>query len=78
MTSSLTRFTGDSISPLGTTTHPVIVREEPRSKTLMVSFIVVRLPSTYNAILDCPTLNRLRVVVSMYHHVMKFLTRAGV
>ncbi|RZR87909.1 hypothetical protein BHM03_00015382 [Ensete ventricosum] len=50
---------------------------EPRSKTLMVSFMVVKLPSAYNAIIG-PTLNRLKAVVSTYHRLMKFPTRAGV
>ncbi|RRT36776.1 hypothetical protein B296_00046527 [Ensete ventricosum] len=37
MTSMLTGFTGDSVSPAGMTTLPVTIGEEPRSKTLMVS-----------------------------------------
>ncbi|KAJ8477085.1 hypothetical protein OPV22_020812 [Ensete ventricosum] len=78
LTSTLTRFTGDSISPMGTTTIPVTIGGEPRSKTLMVPFMVVRLPSAYNAIIGRPTLNRLRAVVSTYHRVLKFPTRNGV
>ncbi|RZS22803.1 hypothetical protein BHM03_00055646 [Ensete ventricosum] len=71
-------FTGDSVSPAGTTALPVTIGEEPRSKTLLVSFIVVALPLAYNAIIGKPTLNKLRAVVSTYHRVMKFPTRAGV
>ncbi|RWW26564.1 hypothetical protein GW17_00009044 [Ensete ventricosum] len=78
MTSTLIRFTRDSISLLGITTLLVTVREEPRSKTLIVLFMMVKLPSTYNAILDLPTLNKLRVIVSTYHLMMKFLTSARV
>ncbi|RWW58154.1 hypothetical protein BHE74_00035011 [Ensete ventricosum] len=78
LTSTLTGFTGDSVSPLGVTTIPVTFGGEPKSKTLMVSFIVVKLLSTYNAIIGRPTLNRLRVVVSTYHRILKFPTRAGV
>ncbi|RZR97828.1 hypothetical protein BHM03_00027083, partial [Ensete ventricosum] len=74
---TLTGFTGDLVSPVGTTVLPIIVGEEPRSKTLLVSFIVVALPSAYNAIIGRPTLNKLRAVVSTYHRVMKFPTRAG-
>ncbi|KAJ8466245.1 hypothetical protein OPV22_028797 [Ensete ventricosum] len=44
----------------------------------MVSFIVVALPSAYNAIIGRPTLNKLRAIVSTYHRIMKFPTRAGV
>nr|XP_009412846.1 PREDICTED: uncharacterized protein LOC103994237 [Musa acuminata subsp. malaccensis] len=38
MSSALTGFTGDSISPLGTTTLPVTIGEEPRTKTIMTTF----------------------------------------
>ncbi|RZS08108.1 hypothetical protein BHM03_00039037 [Ensete ventricosum] len=63
---------------MGTTTIPVTFGGEPRSKTLLVSFMVVKLPSAYNAIVGRPTLNRIRAVVSTYHRVLKFPTRAGV
>ncbi|RZS11289.1 hypothetical protein BHM03_00042606 [Ensete ventricosum] len=78
LTSTLTGFTGDSISPLGTTTLPLTIGKEPCTKTLMVVFVVVDLPSTYNAIIGRPTLNRLRAMVSTFHRSMKFLTNAGV
>ncbi|RWW62121.1 hypothetical protein BHE74_00030772 [Ensete ventricosum] len=77
LTSTLTGFTGDFVSPMGAATIPVTFGGEPRSKTLMVSFMVVKLPSAYNAIIG-PTLNRLKAVVSTYHRLMKFPTRAGV
>ncbi|KAJ8478747.1 hypothetical protein OPV22_022474 [Ensete ventricosum] len=78
LTSTLTGFTGDSISPMGATTIPITFGGEPRSKTLLVSFMVVKLPSAYNAIIGRPTLNRLRTIVSTYHRVLKFPTRARV
>ncbi|RZS28979.1 hypothetical protein BHM03_00062638 [Ensete ventricosum] len=74
LTSTLTGFTGDFISPLGATMIPVTFGGEPRSKTLMVSFMVVKLPSAYNAIIERPTLNRLKAVVSTYHRLLKFPT----
>ncbi|RRT85023.1 hypothetical protein B296_00005206 [Ensete ventricosum] len=78
LTSTLIGFAGDSVSPQGTTTIPVTFGGEPRSKTLLVSFMVVKLPSAYNAIIGHPTLNRLRAIVSMYHRILKFPTRDGV
>ncbi|RZR72002.1 hypothetical protein BHM03_00009335 [Ensete ventricosum] len=78
MTSTLTGFTGDSISPLGITTLPITVKEEPRTKIVMVSSMVVKLPLAYNAIINHLTLNKLRAVVSMYHRTIKFPTSAGV
>ncbi|XP_065003886.1 uncharacterized protein LOC135636193 [Musa acuminata AAA Group] len=78
ISSALTGFTGDSISPLGTTTLPVTIGEEPRTRTIMTTFMVVNLPSAYNVILGRPTLNKLKVVVSTYHRAIKFPTLAGV
>ncbi|RZS01731.1 hypothetical protein BHM03_00031644 [Ensete ventricosum] len=60
------------------TTLSVTVGEESRSKTLMVSFMVVELPLAYNTIIGQPTLNKLKVVVSTYHRAMKFSTKVGV
>ncbi|KAJ8505716.1 hypothetical protein OPV22_006602 [Ensete ventricosum] len=78
LTFTLTGFTGDSVSPLGATTILIMFGGEPRSKTLLVSFMVVKLPSVYNAIIGRPTLNRLRAVVSTFHRIIKFPTRTGV
>ncbi|RZR75055.1 hypothetical protein BHM03_00048691 [Ensete ventricosum] len=72
LTSTLTGFTGDFVSPVGATMMSVTFEGEPRPKTLMVSFMVVNLPSAYNAIIGCPTLNRLKAVVSTYHRLLKF------
>ncbi|RZR86789.1 hypothetical protein BHM03_00014044 [Ensete ventricosum] len=74
LTSTLTGFIGDFVSPMGATTIPVTFGGEPRSKTLMVSFMVVKLPSAYNAIIGRPTLNRLKAVISTYHRLLKFPT----
>ncbi|RWW65175.1 hypothetical protein BHE74_00027533, partial [Ensete ventricosum] len=78
LTSTLTGFIGDFVSPLGATTISITFEGEPRSKTLMVSFMVVKLSSAYNAIIGRPTLNRLKAIVSTYHRILKFPTRAGV
>nr|XP_009413942.1 PREDICTED: uncharacterized protein LOC103995141 [Musa acuminata subsp. malaccensis] len=78
MASVLTGFTGDSISPLGTTALPVTIEEEPRAKTIMTTFMVVNLPSAYNVIQGRPTLNKLKVVVSTYHRAIKFPTPMGI
>ncbi|XP_064993953.1 uncharacterized protein LOC135630723 [Musa acuminata AAA Group] len=78
MSSALTGFTGDSISPLGAFTLPLTLGVPPRSKTVMTTFLVVDLPIAYNAILGRPTLNKVRVVVSTYYQTIKFPTHAGV
>ncbi|XP_064991040.1 uncharacterized protein LOC135628347 [Musa acuminata AAA Group] len=78
MCSALTGFTGDSISPLGAITLPLTLGSPPRSKIVITTFLVVDLPTAYNAILGRPTLNKIRVVVSTYHRMVKFPTCAGV
>ena len=78
MASALTRFTGDSISLLGTTTLLITIGEEPRAKTTMAIFVVIDLPSAYNVILGRQTLNKLKAVVSTYHQAIKFPTSIGV
>nr|XP_009387769.1 PREDICTED: uncharacterized protein LOC103974627 [Musa acuminata subsp. malaccensis] len=76
--STLTGFTGDSISPLGAVTLPLTLGNSSRSKTVMTTFLVVDLPTAYNAILGRPTLNKVRAVVSTYYQTIKFPTHAGV
>ncbi|XP_064992509.1 uncharacterized protein LOC135629243 [Musa acuminata AAA Group] len=78
MSSTLTGFTGDSISPMGAITLPLTLGVPPRSKTVMTTFLVVDLPTAYNAILGRPTLNKVRAVVSTYYQTIKFPTHAGV
>lgn len=73
----LTRFMGDSISSLGTTTLLVTIGEELRSKIVMVTFMVVRHPSVYNVILDRLTLNKLRAIISTYHRVAYLMSTAS-
>ena len=47
------------------------------SRIVKVEFLVINHSLAYNAILDCPTLNKLGVVVSTSHLVMKFLLEDG-
>ncbi|RRT58252.1 hypothetical protein B296_00034281 [Ensete ventricosum] len=77
MTSTLTGFTGDTITPVGVATLPMTFCNEPRTKTFMVPFMVVDILSAYNVIIRRPTLNKLKAVVSTYHRSMKFSTSGG-
>lgn len=67
-------FTGDFVQLMGAITLSVLVRKAPRIVETMANFLVVKAPSTYNAILGCLTLNNLRKVTSTYHIKMKFPT----
>ncbi|RZR72597.1 hypothetical protein BHM03_00014884 [Ensete ventricosum] len=78
MTSTLTWFTRDATTPSGVVTLPMTFGEEQRTKTLMVSFMVVELPSAYTVIIGRPSLNKLRAIISTYHYNMKFSTSAGI
>ncbi|KAK2998958.1 hypothetical protein RJ639_023927 [Escallonia herrerae] len=57
---------------------PVTVGAPPNQAKLMLDFVVVRVPSAYNAILGRTALNQLRAVVSTYHMKMKFPMENGV
>ncbi|KAL0386592.1 UNVERIFIED_CONTAM: hypothetical protein Slati_4545100 [Sesamum latifolium] len=48
------------------------------SKTCVLKFLVVDVPSAYNVILGRPTLNTFQAVISTYHMKIKFSTPDGV
>ncbi|KAF5441803.1 hypothetical protein F2P56_036984 [Juglans regia] len=60
-------FTGDTIQPVGAMTLSILVGMAPKTTSLMVDFLVVKASSSYNAILGCPSLNKMKVVTSTYH-----------
>ena len=67
-------FGGERVYAEGAIQLPVTFGVHPAKVTQMVDFLVVDQPSAYNAIISIPTLNALRVVVSIYHLTMKFPT----
>ncbi|RRT39648.1 hypothetical protein B296_00023280 [Ensete ventricosum] len=77
MTSTLIGFTREAITQVDVATLLMTFDDEPRTKTFMVPFMVVELPSAYNVIIGRPTLNKLRAVVSTYHRSIKFPTNMG-
>ncbi|KAL2250153.1 UNVERIFIED_CONTAM: Retrovirus-related Pol polyprotein from transposon gypsy [Sesamum indicum] len=74
----LVGFGGSEVASLGMIELPVSMGEEPKRKTLMVRFLVVDTPFSYNVILSKPGLNLFRAVISMYHMKMKFPTDNGI
>ncbi|KAL2248189.1 UNVERIFIED_CONTAM: Retrovirus-related Pol polyprotein from transposon [Sesamum indicum] len=74
----LVGFGGSEVASLGTIELPVSMGEEPKRKTLMVKFLVVDTPFTYNVILGRPGLNSFWAVISTYHMKMKFPTEYGI
>ncbi|KAL5559100.1 hypothetical protein UlMin_035311 [Ulmus minor] len=76
--SSLSGFTGDSISSEGILNLPVEIGSSPCQHIQAVDFVLVDCPSPYNAIIGRPTLNKIRAVTSTYHLLVKFPTVGGI
>ncbi|KAL5559803.1 hypothetical protein UlMin_036014 [Ulmus minor] len=77
-TSSLSGFTGDSISSEGILNLPVELGSSPCQHIQAVDFVIVDCPSPYNAIIGRPTLNKIRAMTSTYHLLVKFPTVRGI
>lgn len=73
MSSPLIGFRGEQVFQIGVITFLVMAGTTP--KQLMVDFIVIDHPSTYNAIIGRPTLNQLKTIPSTVHLMMKFPTK---
>ncbi|KAL5555503.1 hypothetical protein UlMin_037739 [Ulmus minor] len=76
--SSLSGFTGDSISSEGILNLLVELGSSPCQHIQAVDFVLVDCPSPYNAIIGRPTLNKIRAVTSTYHLLVKFPTVGGI
>ena len=63
---------------MGTITLPVVVGAYPQQVTKDVNFLMVDCSSSYNAIIERPTLNSWKAVTSTYHLSVKFPTEYGV
>ena len=61
----LAEFGGAKINPIGSVDLPLSMEMEPYRKTLMVKFLVVDLPFTYNMILGRPALNLFKAIISI-------------
>jgi hypothetical protein len=74
----LVGFTGDKVKPLGVVSLTIKAETYPKQVRTSVEFLVVDCPSAYNVIIGRPTLNKLRVVTSTYHLLVRFPTEHGV
>jgi hypothetical protein len=70
-------FAGEKVLPLGSIELPVTAMTYPRQKVIMMKFLIVDRPSTYNTIFGRTTLNELKAVTSTSHLRMKFSTAKG-
>ena len=62
---SIYSFIGDSITPMGVVTLPMIVGEYPRESCLMANFLVIDQPSAFNTLLDRPSLSASKAITSI-------------
>ena len=74
MYSPLVGFGGTKVQLMGTITLPMVVGAHPQQVTRDVNFLVVDCSSSYNAIIERPTLNSWKAVTSTYHLSVKFPT----
>ncbi|KAK3001315.1 hypothetical protein RJ639_022280 [Escallonia herrerae] len=78
MDTPLYGFSNHPVAVEGIIVLPVAIGTPPTQAKLMLDFVVVRVPSAYNAILGRTALNQLKAVVSTYHLKIKFPTKHGV
>ena len=78
MIAPLVGFIGDIILVEGVIELLVITSRASTEAIVSLGFLVVHTLLTYDVILRRSRLNTLRAVVSTYHLLMKFPTRAGV
>ncbi|KAL0462299.1 UNVERIFIED_CONTAM: hypothetical protein Slati_0117500, partial [Sesamum latifolium] len=69
-------FAGEVVHPRGMISLPLTLGTSPLRKTCLLKFLVI--PSAYNFILGCPTLNAFWAVISTYHMKIKFPMIGGV
>ena len=71
-------FSGEPIEFRGHVDLQMTFTDEHATKTIMVRYIVVNAPSSYNLLLGRPSLTKLGIVVSTTHMKMKFPIEGGV
>ena len=78
MTTPLYGFTRENMIPEGTIKLVVTLGEPPQTVTVMIDFLAVKCPSTFNGVLGRPLLKALKVVTSIYCLTIKLYTAAGI
>jgi hypothetical protein len=73
-TSLVFGFSGESITPLGKTTLPVLAGPI----NLQTEFIVIQASSPYNAIMGRDWLHKMKAVPSTLHQKLRFPTEEGI
>ncbi|XP_022028954.1 uncharacterized protein LOC110930045 [Helianthus annuus] len=74
----LISFSGEVVRPIGQITLPTTFKDNDRSRTVQLTFLVVGTHSSHNVILGRPGLRALGAISSTIHGAIKFPTEAGV
>ncbi|GKB61962.1 reverse transcriptase domain-containing protein [Tanacetum coccineum] len=74
----LVGFAGGVVKPLGKIELEVVFGDDGLFRTVMINFIVVRVPSPYNVIFGRTGVRALRAVSLTIHSMMKFPTPRGI
>ena len=64
--------------PKGTIKLAVTLGEPPRAMTMVIDFLIVKCPSTFNGVLGRLILKALKAVTSIHYLTMKFSIAAGI
>ncbi|KAK3027620.1 hypothetical protein RJ639_042373 [Escallonia herrerae] len=78
MDTPLYGFSNHPVAAEGIIALPDAIGTALAQANFILDFVVVKVPSAYNAILGRPALNQLQAVVSTYHLKMKFPTKHGI
>ncbi|GKB04838.1 reverse transcriptase domain-containing protein [Tanacetum coccineum] len=73
----LTRFSGETIWPLGQIYLLVKIGDEEHSTSIWMNFMVVRSPSQHNGIIGRPGIRKIRAIPSTAHGMLKFPVEGG-
>lgn len=57
---------------VGVIAFPVTLGITPRHIILIIDFLIIKVPSTYNKILGQPCIKMAKAILSTYHLMMKF------
>ncbi|GJY64267.1 hypothetical protein Tco_0465727 [Tanacetum coccineum] len=77
-TTPLIGFSGEIIWPLGQLSLLVKIGDEEHSTSAWMNFVVVRLSSPYNGIIERPRVKKIQAVPSTAHGMIKFPVAGGV
>ncbi|KAM6554158.1 hypothetical protein CsatB_014920 [Cannabis sativa] len=78
VTSSIYGFTRDTIALKGMIKLQITLGTDRVTAKSMADFAIIDQYSTYNAVIGRPILKDMKIITSIYHLMMKFLTLTGV